>query len=433
MKNSISIFWFRRDLRLSDNKALHYALKGANPVLPIFIFDDNILNELDKDDSRVEFIYTQLVKLKMELQSIGSDIVVKIGNPIRIIKEIINDYNVKSVFCNKDHEPYGIDRDKDIQELLAKSGIEFIQYLDHLIADKNSVLKSDGKPYTVYTPFKNRFKQVISSSDYIDYDVNSCKNNFAQVLESFIIPSMHLFGFKSKNIEFPSANINPDIIKNYNNTRDIPSIEGTTKLGIHIRFGTISIRELYRNSIDLNEVFINELIWREFYAMILMHYPNVVYSSFKKQYDNIKWINDDKDFESWMNGETGYEIVDAGMRQLNETGCMHNRVRMITASFLTKHLLIDWRWGEAYFARKLLDYELSSNNGGWQWCAGSGSDAAPYFRIFNPERQMEKFDPKKEYIRMWIPEFDSNSYRNKIVDHKRAIERCKIVYSSALK
>ncbi len=433
MENSISIFWFRRDLRLYDNKALHFALKGINPVLPLFIFDDNILKELDTDDRRVDFIYTQVLKLKKELQSIGSDIIVKIGNPIKVINEILSNYNVKSVFCNKDHEPYGIGRDKDIQKLLSKSGIEFIQYLDHLIADKNSVLKSDGKPYTVYTPFKNRFKQVISSSDYLDYVVIPYKNNFAQVLQSLKIPSIESIGFKSNNIKFPSSNIDFEIIQKYHNTRDIPSVEGTTKLGIHLRFGTISIRELYRNSVDLNEVFINELIWREFYAMILMHYPNVVFSSFKKQYDNIEWINNEVDFESWMNGETGYEIVDAGMRQLNETGYMHNRVRMITASFLTKHLLIDWRWGEAYFAKKLLDYELSSNNGGWQWCAGSGSDAAPYFRIFSPERQREKFDPKKEYIKMWIPNYDSNNYINKIVDHKNAIERCKEVYSRAIK
>lgn len=409
-----------------------FALKDNQSVLPLFIFDTNVLLELEKDDSRITFIYNEIEKIKKQLAIYGSDIIVEYGEPLNVFKKLIKEYNIKQVYCNKDHEPYGIKRDLKIKDVLEKEGIPLIQHLDHLISDKDTVLKPDSNPYNVFTHYKNRFKQLIGNDKYKEYDVGLYKNNFLQISNNVKLLPLEYFGFKKTNTIFPPGSIDVEIIQKYHFTRDMPSLSGTSKLGIHLRFGTISIRELFRIAVDLNSIFLDELIWREFYAMILMHYPDVVYNSFKKKYDEIQWLNNEADFEAWKNGQTGYPFVDAGMRQLNESGFMHNRLRMVTASFLTKHLLIDWRWGEAYFAKKLLDYELSSNNGGWQWSAGSGCDAAPYFRIFNPSLQQKRFDPKVEFIQKWVSEYKTPSYPKPIVEHEFAVSRCKSVYRKGL-
>jgi deoxyribodipyrimidine photo-lyase len=429
---AISIFWYRRDLRLFDNKSLQYALKDDKPVLPLFIFDTDLILDLDKNDRRIAFIYNEISNIKKQLNLLGKDIIVEIGKPAEIFSKLTKLYNIAAVYSNKDHEPYGIKRDKEIELILSNQGIKFVQYLDHLIADKSLILKEDGKPYSIYTPYKNKFKQIISDADFKDYNIKKYQNNFLSAKTNFELPSLEKIGFRNKNYNFPNRKINNEIISNYHLTRDIPSVEGTSRLGIHLRFGTISIRQVFREASSLNNTFINELIWREFYAMIMWHFPQVVYASYKIRYDNIKWVNNEKDFKAWKNGKTGYPLVDAGMRQLSETGFMHNRLRMLCASFLCKHLLIDWRWGEAYFAEKLLDYELSSNNGGWQWCAGSGSDAAPYFRIFSPERQRIKFDPENIFIKKWVTEYNTTEYPKPIIEHNFAVERCKKIYKQAL-
>jgi deoxyribodipyrimidine photo-lyase len=246
------------------------------------------------------------------------------------------------------------------------------------------------------------------------------------------MPEISILGFKESSAVIPSRMFHPEMLANYEKLRDFPAMNGTSRLSIHLRFGTISIRQLVSQASGVSQVFLNELIWREFYMMILWHFPGVINQSFKKNYDKIEWRNNEEEFKAWCEGTTGYPIVDAGMRELNTTGYMHNRLRMITASFLTKHLLIDWRWGEAYFAKKLLDFELSSNNGGWQWAAGTGCDAAPYFRVFNPYIQAQKFDPRSEYIRKFAPEAGSSSYTRPLVDHPMARERAIRTYKRAL-
>ncbi|MFO8067636.1 MAG: deoxyribodipyrimidine photo-lyase [Bacteroidales bacterium] len=431
-KDEINIFWFRRDLRLSDNRALYYALKGGLPLMPIFIFDTDILNSLDRDDRRIAFIHEQISNIKKQLIEAGSDLFVFKAKPEVVFSDLIKEYDVNAVYFNEDHEPYGIQRDAAICKLIKSKGINYFRYLDHLIVDKNRILKADGEPYSVYTYFKNKFKQELKADDLKEFNTGPLFNSFFRTSGSSNIPSLKSLGFKQTNIEFPDRSINTELIKNYHETRDYPSMDGTSRLGIHLRFGTLSIRKLMRHALELNDVFYNELIWREFYANVLLHNPRIVSESYKKQYDNIEWLNNEEDFEYWKSGKTGYPFVDAGMRQLNKTGYMHNRVRMVVASFLCKHLLIDWRWGEAYFAKYLLDYELSSNNGGWQWSAGSGCDAAPYFRIFNPKTQLKKFDPDYLYVKKWIQEFGTPGYNHEIVDHTFARERCIKAYRKAL-
>jgi deoxyribodipyrimidine photo-lyase len=426
---TFSIFWFRRDLRFFDNKGLYHALKENENVIPLFIFDTEIIENLPENDARVEFIHNQLVEMHNQLRLLQRSFWVYKGAPVEMFQEILKKYQINAVYTNKDHEPYGIARDEKIEKLLKEKGIGFYQYLDHLLFDKNEVLKDDGTPYHVYTPYGKKCQKTISQEHFRKYKSETLLTRFTPET-SPPFKSLNDLGFKPSGIEFPSDQNKEKIILNYHDTRDFPAQNGTTRLGVHLRFGTISLRQLAQN--DNNETFFNELLWREFYAMILWHYPRVINQSFKPAYDKIEWLNDPKNFELWKQGKTGYPLVDAGMRQLAETGYMHNRVRMVTASFLTKHLLIDWRWGEAWFAEKLLDYELSSNNGGWQWSAGSGCDAAPYFRIFNPIEQQKKFDANGKYIKKWVSEFDSMNYPTPIIDHKEARERCLRVYKQAL-
>ena len=433
MKPTINIFWFRRDLRLRDNAGLYHALKDGNPVLPIFIFDRNILDELeDKADRRVEFIHFALQAMQEQLVKTDSTLDVRYGTPTDIYKELLNEYNIEKIFTNHDYEPYAIERDAAIEKLLKEHGATFHSFKDQVILEKDEVLKDDGKPYTIFTPYARKWKATLTKFHLKSYANKKYHSKFYKQPEQKII-SLEKMGFRSVGQAFPGKEWIGQIIRNYKEQRDIPSIQGTSRLSVHLRFGTISIRELADEAGALNETFLNELIWRDFYHMILWHFPKVVVNAFKPDYDKIKWRNNEKEFETWCNGQTGYPIVDAGMRELNTTGFMHNRVRMIVASFLTKHLLIDWRWGEAYFAKKLLDFDLAANNGGWQWAAGSGCDAAPYFRVFNPYLQTQKFDPELKYIRKWVPELEEFSYPKPIVVHEEARKRCLETYAVALK
>ncbi len=433
MKPTINIFWFRRDLRLTDNAGLYHALKDGKPVLPLFVFDSNILDELeDKTDSRVEFIHLALQAIQQQLVNVGSSLDVRYGNPLEVYQALLKEYNVEKVFTNHDYEPYAKQRDTAIEELLKEHGAMFYTFKDQVILEKEEVLKDDGKPYTIFTPYSRKWKGVLTEFHLKPYSNKKYFNNFYKQPGRKLI-SLEEMGFNAAGLSFPGKEWQGQIIRNYKEQRDFPAVQGTSRLSVHLRFGTISIRELAGEAGALNETFLNELIWRDFYHMILWHFPKVVDHAFKPAYDKIKWRNNEKEFEAWCNGQTGYPIVDAGMRELNTTGFMHNRVRMIVASFLTKHLLIDWRWGEAYFAKKLLDYDLAANNGGWQWAAGSGCDAAPYFRVFNPYLQTQKFDPELKYIRKWVPELEEFSYPKPIVVHEVARKRCLAVYAAALK
>lgn len=433
MKNTVNLFWFRRDLRLDDNAGLYHALKDKNPVVPVFIFDRNILDELaEKNDARVTFIYTCLQKMQEELFRMGSSLDVRYGFPIEVFSQLLKDYRIEKVYTNQDYEPYASDRDKKIGEILKSAGIEFHSSKDQVIFEKDEVVKDDGKPYTIFTPYSRKWKALVNEFYLKPYPGKKYYKNFAKHAAK-PLPLLSLMGFAESGQPFPSKKLNAEKIKNYKSERDFPAVAGTSRLSVHLRFGTISIRKLAREAGEISETFLNELIWREFYQSILWHFPEVVYQSFKPAYDRIEWRNNKKEFEKWCIGQTGYPIVDAGMRELNETGFMHNRVRMIVASFLTKHLLIDWRWGEAYFAKKLLDYDLAANNGGWQWAAGTGCDAAPYFRVFNPYLQTKKFDNELKYMRKWVPEFEELIYPQPIVEHDVARKRCLQVYGAALK
>jgi len=433
MNSSVNIFWFRRDLRLSDNAGLYHALRSKGTVVPLFIFDKNILDELeDKEDRRVEFIYQAVQQLSIQLQEMGSDIIIRYGHPLEIFNELTETFGIMNVFANHDYEPYAIQRDSIIKKLLSEKGIGFATYKDQVILEKSEVVKDDGKPYTIFTPYSRKWKTIVTEFHLKSFPTVKYFDNFHKLTTAPFL-SLESMGFIATGQPFPSKEYTISIIKQYKEQRNIPSIHGTSRLSVHLRFGTISIRELASEAGSLNETFLNELIWRDFYHMILWHFPTVVSNAFKPAYDAIQWRNNEREFAAWCKGETGYPIVDAGMRELNTTGFMHNRVRMIVASFLTKHLLIDWRWGEAYFAKKLLDFDLAANNGGWQWAAGSGCDAAPYFRIFNPALQTKKFDPELKYIRKWVPEFEEFTYPKPIVEHEIARKRCLEVYAAALK
>ncbi len=430
-KKEISICWLRRDLRLNDNAALYHALKSKYPVLPVFIFDTNILDKLeDKKDKRVAIIHQALLKVDSELKDNDSSLYVLHDSPKAAFEKLFESFDIKEVFTNHDYEPYAVERDASIRNILKEKNIPFHTYKDQVIFEKSEVMKADGTPYTVFTPYSKIWKEKYNKQQPIEFD---CKTFFSNLvkLRSHRIPTLKEIGFEKTETISAAPEINESTIRHYHETRNLPAIKGTTHLSTHLRFGTVSVRHLTKLAHKLNEQWLNELIWREFFMMILFHFPHVVDQSFKKKYDHIPWRNNEQEFDLWCKGETGYPIVDAGMRQLNETGWMHNRVRMIVASFLTKHLLIDWRWGEAYFAEKLLDYELSSNNGNWQWAAGSGCDAAPYFRIFNPSEQIRKFDPELKYIKTWIKNFRPD-YLRPIVKHEFARERALEVYKKAL-
>ncbi|RZK59987.1 MAG: deoxyribodipyrimidine photo-lyase [Pedobacter sp.] len=432
MKKEISICWLRRDLRLADNAALYHALKGKYPVLVLFIFDKNILKKLDnKSDARITFIYQTLVDIQEHLKEKGSSLLMKFDTPDKAWPEILTEYDVKGVYTNHDYEPYATKRDDSLAEFLRSEDVPFRTYKDQVIFEKSEIVKDDGKPYSVFTPYYRQWLKKLNDFYVKSYPTGKYLKNLHQTIPLPFLTLKEL-GFEKSNQEFPANNFEKKL-KDYDKERDYPAKDATTHLGLHLRFGTVSIREVVREAQDQKaDKWLSELAWREFYMMILWHYPHIVDHAFKPAYDNIKWRNNETEFKAWCEGKTGYPIVDAGMRQLNETGFMHNRVRMVVASFLCKHLLIDWRWGETYFAEKLLDYEQASNVGGWQWACGSGNDAAPYFRVFNPELQLKKFDPKMEYVFRWAPEYKNALSPIPIVEHTFARDRILAAFKKAL-
>ena len=431
-KPECTFFWFRRDLRLHDNAGLFEVLKQSNSVIPLFIFDTEILDKLpDREDKRVVFIHQTLSAMHSELLKIGSSLLVMHGSPLEVFQKLLEAYSVASVYANTDYEPETIARDAQISDLLRANGVAFRLLKDQVIFEKSEIVKDDGSPFEIFTPYSKAWKHKFSQTNLETFPSGDLQHHF-QKTNPLPFPSLSEIGFNYIETGISDPFIDKNIIQHYHETRNFPYLPGTSKLSVHLRFGTISIRELVRIAADLNEQYLNELIWREFFMMILYHHPRVTHESFRKKYDYISWRNNEEEFHNWCMGETGYPIVDAGMRELNETGFMHNRVRMIVASFLTKHLLIDWRWGEAWFAAKLLDYELSSNNGNWQWSAGCGCDSAPYFRIFNPHEQLRKFDPEMIYTHKWVKNLHQADYPAPIVEHTPARERCLSTYKKAL-
>jgi len=429
--DAVTIFWFRRDLRLEDNTGLHHALQTGYPILSLFIFDTDILNKLaDETDARVNFIYQTLQELNGDLQKIGSGMVIRLGKPAAVFSELLQEYQVQAVFTNRDYEPYAKIRDQEITALLKNKNIAFRDFKDHVVFERKEVVSGSGEVYKVFTLYKNKWLSLLEKNPIVSFPISLQENKFYLFKPNF--PDLAAIGFKPSVIPVRVKAYPRQIIENYHTHRDYPARNGTSRLGIHLRFGTISIRQAVAQAQKWNATWLSELIWRDFYTMILDNFPHVAGDAFKLQYNTIPWRKDEKEFRLWCTGQTGYPIVDAGMRELNVTGFMHNRVRMIVASFLTKHLLIDWRWGEAYFADKLLDFEMASNNGGWQWAAGTGTDAQPYFRIFNPYSQAAKFDKAQEYINKWVPEVNTSHYPVPLIDHKFARERALKTYKAAL-
>ncbi|MDG1397542.1 MAG: deoxyribodipyrimidine photo-lyase [Polaribacter sp.] len=432
MNKKITVFWFRRDLRLHDNVGFYNALKSKNPVLPIFIFDKDILDKLKKDDSRVSYIHQELQNIKAELLKIKRGISIFYGKPIDIYKQLSEIYEIDAVNTNHDYEPYANQRDAEIKAFLTSKNINFNTFKDQVIFEKNEIVKKDGNPYKVYTPYSRKWLEAFQVKGIQFYPSEKYLENCI-CIEKHPFLTLSDIGFTKSNITSEPYNVSTRLINEYEETRNFPAQNATSKLGAHLRFGAVSVRQMVdKASKSSNITFLKELIWREFFMQILWHFPHTQKKAFKPKYDRILWRNDEADFKAWCNGQTGYPLVDAGMRELNKTGFMHNRVRMLVGSFLCKHLLIDWRWGEAYFAEKLLDYEMSSNVGNWQWVAGSGVDASPYFRIFNPTTQIKKFDKDLEYIKKWVPEFQELTYSKEIIEHKFARERCLKVYKEAV-
>lgn len=421
-ENKIVICWLRRDLRLEDNTALAKALKSGLPVLPLFIFDTNILDKLeDKSDKRVDLIRQILVLISAELQEKSSSLLVKYGKPVEVFENLVKEYNIQGIYTNRDYEPYAISRDFSVKYWAESNQIEFNEFKDQVVFEPGEIIKEDGKPYTVFTPFSKVWKRNLQEDNLIEQDYPDFYRFFKT--KPFKIPELSDLGFLPSNYIYQNPKTDFQIIQNYHNTRDFPGIIGTTHTSLHLRFGTVSPRKLVKIALQKNEIWLNELIWREFFMHVMWFFPKVESKPFNPKFEHIEWNNNDELFQKWCEGKTGYPIVDAGMRELNATGWMHNRVRMITANFLTKILMIDWKWGEAWFAKKLLDFDLAINNGNWQWSAGCGCDAAPYFRIFNPNEQIRKFDPECIYIRKWVPEYETLEYPKPIVDYQ--IERNK--------
>lgn len=428
----MTIFWFRRDLRLEDNVGLFHSLVENENILPIFIFDKNILSQLEVNDARVSFIHQLLSKIQKKLQHQGKSLAVFFDTPLAVFQKLISENKIDSVYTNHDYEPYARKRDKQLNDFFKSVNVAFKTCKDQVIFEKKEITKEDGSPYVVYTPYSKKWIEKLKEAPLKKYNSEDYIEKFSTHNYPFL--SLENIGFIESKIKVPDFNIDTDLLENYSKKRNFPYIKnGTSLIAPHLRFGSISIRQIVFKATQTSEItFLKELIWREFFMQILWHFPHTTNKSFKEKYDGIKWENNELNFQKWCDGNTGYPFVDAGMRELNATGHMHNRVRMIVASFLCKHLLIDWRWGETYFANKLLDYEQSSNVGNWQWAAGSGVDAAPYFRIFNPTEQIKKFDPDLKYIKKWIPELETKSYPNPMVDHKEAREKCLKVFKEAL-
>jgi deoxyribodipyrimidine photo-lyase len=385
----------------------------------------------NKSDARLNFIHNELSKINQKLADIGSTLLVKHGPALECLSQIVNEHPIAKVYANEDYEPFAISRDQKCAEICSSQAVEFQLFKDQVIFEKEEILKKDGKPYTVYTPYMKKWRSAFQSSEHLPYSYELNSSNTAQIACNKI-PSLKDIGFRESSILLPTINLSEEMLSNYDARRNFPAQNATSNLGVYLRFGTISIREAVQKALLGDDQFLNELIWREFFMQILANFPRVERECFKSAYNNIQWVNNEEEFELWTNGQTGFPIVDAGMRELKATGNMHNRVRMIVASFLVKDLLIDWRWGEAWFANHLLDYDQAANNGNWQWVAGCGCDAAPYFRVFNPIEQQKKFDPDFTYIKKWVPEFETDAYPKPMIDHKFARIRVLEVYKKAL-
>ena len=425
------VHWFRRDLRWQDNRALDAALTSGHPVVPLFVFDKNILDRLDnQDDARITFLHDRISHMQGEASDLGGSLLVVHDDPINVLETLAENGMMKAVYTNEDYEPYAQTRDAAARNFLKTRGVAFHTFTDHVIQAPGEVTKPDGTPYTVFTPFSKRWHLNLSEENM----KTSPSEKHLGSLHTWdsTLPSLDSIGFKRSSISAPEATITKNVLTQYSEMRDIPSVRGTSRLSVHLRFGTKSIREAAKEGFKYSEKWLTELIWRDFYQHVMHAFPHSMKDAFRPQYDRVPWRHNDEDFQRWTRGETGYPLVDAGMRELLATGFMHNRVRMVVASFFCKHLLLDWRLGERHFAAHLLDFELASNVGGWQWAAGSGCDAAPYFRVFNPTSQLQKFDRELTYVRKWVPEYGTESYPTPMVDHKMARQRAIDTYKNAL-
>ncbi len=425
MRFQHSLCWIRRDLRLSDHRALYEACRASQRVSVVFVFDETILKKLrDRDDRRVSFIHQCLEEIDKKLRDKGSALIQVKGDPCVEIPELVGKLGVDAVFCNRDYEPTAKERDELVGDRLKGMGVSFQSFKDQVVFERLEITTQAGHPFRVFTPYKNAWLKKVTDEDYREYRPNLKKLSPLKNIKNFI----KRFDLQSIGFEEASLWVEPGeqeggkrfrrflkCMERYDDSRDFPAMEGTSGLSVHLRFGTVSIRKLVRVAMEQDskgaKVWLSELIWREFYQMILDRYPRVVDQTFIPKFNQIKWPGGDRYFKAWCMGETGYPLVDAAMRQFNTTGWMHNRLRMVVASFLVKDLLVDWRKGEAYFARHLLDFDLAANNGGWQWCASTGCDAQPWFRIFNPVTQSQRFDPEGKFIRANVPELAS--YSNK--------------------
>ena len=416
MQTRASLVWFRRDLRLDDHAALYHALKVSDAVYCAFVFDRTILDPLPRADRRVAFILESVRELDAALRAKGGVLLCLTGDPRDEIPRLASRLGVQTVWTNRDYEPAVIARDAQVAERLAAQGIGFETAKDQVIFEQDEVLTADGRPFSVFTPYQRAWRKRLTPFYLRPYPVQRYLDRLART-DGDSLPTLAALGFDTVDV----SRLQPGMsgaetlladfshrIDRYHEARDYPAVKGPSYLSVHLRFGTVSIRQLAGFAEHLGnagaDTWLNELIWRDFYQQILWHHPRVVDHAFKPVFDALVFENRQDWFAAWCEGRTGYPLVDAAMRQLNQSGYMHNRLRMVTASFLVKDLLIDWRWGERYFAEKLIDYDLAANNGGWQWAAGTGCDAQPYFRIFNPVSQSEKFDPKGAFIRRYVPE-----------------------------
>ncbi len=466
-----ALVWFRRDLRSYDHAALSHALRQSAQVHCVFVFDTDILDRLeDRHDRRVDFIWHSVRELQTALAEMGGGLVVRHGSARTLIPELARELGVNAVFANRDYEPEAILRDAAVEEALAADGIPFVTFKDQVIFERDQLLSGSGRPYSVFTPYRNAWLKRVGDADLQLHPVAEHAAALAPAVES-ALPSLPSMGFQ--HTDLASLGVKPgmsgaaacwrafeDQLAGYDRLRNLPVLDATSRLSVHLRFGTCSVRELARRAYYASgrgaDTWLSELIWRDFFQMILFFHPRVTNQAYRTEFDGIRWPGSDDHFRAWCAGRTGYPIVDAGMRELNRTGFMHNRVRMIVASFLVKDLLVDWRRGERYFAQKLLDYDLAANNGNWQWAASTGCDAQPYFRIFNPVAQSEKYDPDGGYIRRWVPELAAldnrdihapwrltpieqeiagvvlgRDYPAPIVDHALARERALALFKSA--
>ncbi len=426
-RDPLVIVCFRRDLRLSDNTALNAALESGLPVLPVYIFDETTLRTLPPDDGRLNFIYALLAGMDRDLKKQGSSLRVCRGRSEAVWEKLLREYPCNAVYMNRDYDPGAVDTEDALGQRLRKRNIAFHTFRDRVIVEGDEVVKRDGMPYTVFTPYKRAWLEKFRETD--PETGNGGTGRFYRC--AFPFPGREELGIRASGVRVRDYTL--EHLDRYARDRDIPAADAGSYLGPHLRFGSVSIRRIVRSLNTKHEVFLSELIWREFFMQILLHYPRVLHANFREKYNGIAWRNNDNEFERWCKGETGYPLVDAGMRQLNRTGYMHNRVRMVAASFLCKDLLTDWRRGEEYFSRKLLDYEPASNNGNWQWAAGTGCDAAPFFRIFNPVTQQKRFDKALRYVRTWIPGYEEGRYLNPVVEHRAARERALSAYKAGMK